>query len=196
MFTYENANNNLYKVDACKKILPSEKVLSYHKDYESFVTDGNISNSPPDIILCFANEKNIWSTIQENYPPLVIHATTTSNWGINFGRHIPLVEWCIMCRFHNQIDHDFNSICGTGVIKTEGNDEILGSLPFVSPAAGVIVLAELMKLSMVNYPINKNFIQYNYNSKTEGNIFLSMQRSKEKQCPICSTQEIDFYETY
>lgn len=152
------------------------------------------SNLNPDIILCFANERNIWQDIQYNLPPLTYHATTNRNWGVNFGRHIPVVEWCLTCRFEKEIDRpiDLEFGCSAGVIKyAKTGKEIIGMLPFLSAASSLLVLADLAKLSLHNFPIDYNFLEFSF--ATRSGLFVNLP-NKRKPCFICETQDPGLYE--
>ena len=183
-----------YKVDVCSEIPKSSRLQSvpFVDSYNEFVSIGYFLDNPPDIILCLANEQNIWSSIQHNYPPLVLHATTTRNWGLNFGRHIPLREWCIMCRFGDEVTHEFTPECSTGHLEVTGNknESALGVLPFLSTTGATLILSELAKLGKSEYPVNKNFIQFSM--KTPKGSFVQMQRHRKEGC-ICTEQTLKLY---
>jgi hypothetical protein len=183
-----------YKVDVCSEALKSGRFqpLPFVGSYGEFVGRGYFLDNPPDIILCLANEQNIWSCIQHNYPPLVLHATITPNWGLNFGRHIPLKEWCIMCRFGDEIIHEFTPECSTGYLEVAGNknESALGVLPFLSTAGAILILSELAKLGKSEYPVNKNFIQFSM--RTPEGLFVQMQRHRKEGC-ICAEQALELY---
>jgi hypothetical protein len=182
-----------YKVDVCARVLKSGRIhpVPFIGSYNDFIEKGKALDCTPDIVLCLANEQNIWSCIQHNFPPLVIHATTTPNWGLNFGRHIPLNEWCILCRFGNEIEHEFKPECSTGRIEARNkNESVLGVLPFLSPAGAVLILSELAKLGSTEYPVNKNFIEFSM--KSPDGAFLQMQRNRKEGC-TCREQLFDLY---
>jgi len=190
-FNANDAIQHKSKVDKCACTLSdiNSKISRFQTSFKDYISTGKYIDQTPDIVLCLANEQNIWSDIQNNYPPIVLHATTTPNWGINFGRHIPKKEWCIMCRFSNEIDNSFTPVCSEVEIKKE-ETPVLGVLPFLSPTAAVLVLAELGKMSTQDFPVNNNFIQYTM--KTTDSQFISYQRSADKSC-ICQDQDINDY---
>lgn len=193
-FTSFHAIKPTKKVDICKNTLKSDtrQIELFPDLYSKFTSQKNFHTLKPDILLCLANENQIWATIQDNYPPLTFHATTTSNWGINFGRHIPLSEWCVLCNFSSNLKDNYVPKCETGVIHQTNNSTILGVLPFLSPAASVLLLAELIKLSNVNYPINVNFIEYSLQSPFYHNKYF---RKPIKSC-TCSKQFSGIYKKY
>lgn len=193
-FTPTDAQNARRKIDVCGNILQSSNMSHIVFDggsYDEYIKNGRYLEKPPDLILCLANEKNVWADIQYNFPPLVLHATTTPNWGINFGRHIPKKEWCIMCRFSEEIDHEFTPSCSEGVVNVQDNKEkqILGVLPFLSPTGAVMILAEMAKMALSDYPINKDFIEISM--RHPGGISLQMRKAK-LGC-MCNQQNVDFY---
>ena len=191
-FNSSDAFQSRSKVDVCCKTLKSNnaKVIGVHGSFKEYVSKGSFLDVPPDVVLCLANEQNVWSDIQNNYPPIVLHSTTTPNWGINFGRHIPKKEWCIMCRFSKEIDNSFTPVCGEVEIdRTQSETPTLGVLPFLSPTAAVFTLAEFGKISSSGI-VNKNFVQFSM--KVGNSSILSMQRASVPSC-ICDEQEIDDY---
>ena len=122
VFTYEDATQRKFKTKTCETLLlqlGKQNVRTFEIDYRRFLED---QASKADLILCLANENSIWSTIQNNYPPIVMHATTNKNWGTNFGRHLPLKEWCIMCRFESEVEANFVPIVCAARLATSSKD--------------------------------------------------------------------------
>ena len=180
------------KVDVCGQILKhkNRRILAVPKTYCEFTEEGLFTEDKPDLILSLANEHNVWSTIQDNYPPIVIHAATTQSWGINLGRHIPKSEWCIMCTFSEFISYLYKPKCDTGEIAITNSHPIFGVLPFLSPAAAVLVLAEMSKLQFEKYPINSNFIDFSM--KAPFNL-VPGQRGPRQDC-VCREQQSKIYD--
>lgn len=193
-FSAYDAINRVDKVEACANILKPSRMYSipFKGSYADFIKEKKYQNYPPDLILCLANERNVWADIQHNFPPIVFHATTTPNWGINLGRHIPKVEWCIMCRFYKEIEHQFSPVCGEVEIKHESIDEkpIQGVLPFLSTTAAVLLLAEMAKIPLNNYPINEDFVEFSMRNLDTS--FMKINRRAKKEC-ICNEQSLDLY---
>lgn len=203
IFTADHTLKSVKKVDACKEILSLSTNLQVtgenNKDFNAIISDGHLERDYPDCILCFANERNIWSAIQYNEPPLVLHATTSSNWGINFGRHMPFEEWCIVCRFGIN-EYQQTPVCSTSIAKTmDKTEEKLGILPFLTPVAGIFALAELLKVSQLPntiYPVNPSFIQLSMKN-INYSYPIGVQMSPESNCPVCSDQNRNnYYESY
>jgi hypothetical protein len=191
--TADDAFNETPKVTVCKRVLASSKATphDFSGDYAAFIQSGQYLVNPPDVILCLANERNIWETIQQNLPPAVLHATTTVNWGLNFGRHLPKQEWCLLCRFGNEVKPQFTPPCSQGIIPAKESNEkqILGALPFLSPAAALLVLADLIKLS-ARINLDHNFVQYSMRS--HASTFVKMTRQPDPNC-ICQDQPLITY---
>jgi len=197
IFTKAQTDNVTYKVDAVDAYLKGTLINSvpHVEEYAQFINNGKYNRFVPDLILCFANDKGIWSTIQNKFPPLTFHATTNKSWGTNFGRHIPEKEWCIMCRFHGEIQAKFTSVvCSAGNISPEPEKEILGILPFLAPASALIALTEIYKLNTdPNYSDGPSFVEFSMRKATGG--FVGSLRGA-KQCYVCRDQSLDLYPKY
>jgi len=195
-FFAQDAFEKKPKVDACASVFESSEIScsTFKGSYADFIASNKYQDFPPDLTLCLANERNVWATIQHNYPPVVFHATTTTNWGVNFGRHIPKEEWCILCRFSREIDHKFKPPCGESQINVETNKTkpVYGVLPFLSPTAAVLVLAEMAKMAREDYPINNNFIEFSMRNLNTS--FMTIQHGPQAGC-ICNGQDWDIYKT-
>lgn len=195
-FTAYQAVREMAKVEACAEVLNFNPKIQFRKfasDYSQYVDQGNFLVPPPDLILCLANQRTIWADIQHNLPPIVLHATTTPNWGVNFGRHIPKKEWCILCRFSDEVKrlHNFNPECGKGIVADENRmAPIFGVLPFLSPMASILLLAEMSKMAFFDYPVNANFIDFSFMSLI-GKILASTGQIKG-EC-ICRRQDMGTY---
>jgi len=193
-----DARNEVLKIDACEKILKQSNltVEKHEGDYSSFIKKGSYLNDYPDLILCLANEKNIWSTIQHNYPPLVFHATTSATWGLNVGRHIPLHDGCIVCRFGIQRT-GATPICGNSIIEADSDKEEvrLGVLPFLSPASAVLLLSEMFKMQVTKSNPKSNFTEFSMKVSNSAR-FINSFRQRKIDCPVCSNQDQEEYKRY
>lgn len=167
-----NANDGFYKVpkvDVVARELQYSKMATQTFDivYNDFPGTGKYLDYPPDILLSLANEKNVWKTIEDNYPPITFHATTSENWTINVGRHIPFKDWCLVCRFKEEMEYEFKPDCSEGQIPVNqsisdnGSEKKLGVLPFLSPMAAVTLLAEIIKTIITEGKKSKNYLQFN-----------------------------------
>lgn len=184
---YDNEQN---KVNVCKKLFKKENFTVNVKceSYSDFTKDSDFEKYNPDLILCFANEDDIWTRIQHIFPCTVLQAATTENWGVSFGRHIPTREWCLACAFYHLIDTNFVGVCSSGVIEDSDKNKIIGNLPFLAPCAATFVLAEIIRLAM-NIVQENNYthfvLKYPFSVKKN-------HRNKMKTC-MCTTQNADIF---
>ncbi|MCX6344910.1 MAG: ThiF family adenylyltransferase [Armatimonadetes bacterium] len=107
-----------------------------------------------DIIVPVANEYQVRWAIQNNLPPLMLQASTGRAWTVNVGRHIPVRDFCLSCSFPEV--SDAHMACGSGTISDSPDKEADAALPFVSPWAAILVVAELAKLQFAGYPFSKS----------------------------------------
>ncbi|WP_285009621.1 ThiF family adenylyltransferase [Pedobacter faecalis] len=186
------------KTEICKSYLLDSKyvVETFDGDYKNFNYNHHSKTQSADVIMCFANDFDIWSTVQNLYPPLVFHATTSRSWGINVGRHIPLKDNCIMCTFKDLARVVFVPKCAEvdlpqrPIKEGSGNDEPHASiLPFLSPSAAIIAFSQLIKLNQGKV-VEENSTQFNMSSS--GGIFIEDQQ-KSLNCDICRSQIPSLY---
>ncbi|MFD0940192.1 ThiF family adenylyltransferase [Pedobacter boryungensis] len=190
------------KAEICEAYLQDTgyKVRSFNDDYKEYSYDHRKASNSADVIMCFANDFDIWSTVQNLYPPVVFHATTSRSWGINIGRHIPLKDNCIMCTFQNLSKVIFVPKCAEveltapdeSIIENQEEQEPHASiLPFLSPSAAIVAFAELIKL--INGKVDKeNSTQFNM--ATYLGDFVEDQQ-KAKNCDICRGQSEAIYKS-
>lgn len=153
------------------------------KWFDEAIEDG-LSLQDFDIVIPVANENGVRNAVQRNYPPLMIHGTTGPDWDAFFGRHIPLCDDCLGCRFPK---HAAVPLCSQGTLDPMASaDEglrITGALPFLSLAAGTMALAELTKLSVPDYPVNPNSAILSF--KAEAIKFIPVDRRCVTTCGVC-----------
>jgi hypothetical protein len=102
----------------------------------------NLSKQNYDAWLSFTNEEGAWAEIPFQLPPVVLQGTTTSG----AGRHVPRLDDCTLCRLPRP-EIEFRGPCAEGEVMTETEGrQIRAALPFLSAAAGALVLGELLKL--------------------------------------------------
>ncbi len=149
LFTAFHAATAMSKVDVAKEFLASSGI-------ESNVVQGTWREKGPalseqafDVWISLTNEEGAWAEVPFQLPPIVLHGTTTSGWGIAFGRHIPRTEDCTACRLPRP-HVEFRGPCSEGEV-TPANDvePVRASLPFLSTASAALVATELVKL---NFP--------------------------------------------
>jgi hypothetical protein len=123
--------------------------------WEDFVRVNGRAANDFDLWLPLANEHGVRWSMQNNVPPLMIHASTTANWGVNHGRHIPGRDDCLMDRFPQDVVKE-NLECSTASVKTV-DASVDAALPFLSLLGGVLIVADLMRLQTDGYPQVPNF---------------------------------------
>lgn len=145
----------------------------------------------PDVTLCFANEKNIWTTIQNNYPPVCFHATTSKSWGVHIGRHIPLRDNCIVCTFKDVVKTQLAMQCSTVEMPSSDQDKShTAILPFLAPTAALIALAEMIKT--ICFQRSTSVVTFNMSTPEAG---ILTDNNKFGECDVCGPQT-DLYEEF
>jgi hypothetical protein len=121
------------------------------------------AGSRPDLVLPLANEFGVRWAIANSIPPLSIYGTTRGDWGANLGRHIPIVEPCLGCRF-GESEEEPTFLCASGSLEERPTSEVGNdaALPFLSMGAAVTALSELQKLGHPGYPINPPFADLDF----------------------------------
>ncbi len=114
-----------------------------------------------DLVLPLANEHGVRWELQQRVPPLMIHASTGRNWNVNFARHIPGRDDCLVDRFEG-LHEKLVFACAEGAIATQGPVTIDAALPFLSFFAGLLVATDLVRLALPHYPHTPNFGHYSF----------------------------------
>jgi molybdopterin/thiamine biosynthesis adenylyltransferase len=100
----------------------------------------------PDLVLPLANEFGVRHAIGQRAEPIIVHATTSANWTAELHRHIAGRDDCIDCRLPARSESNFR--CSTGLVPapTETVTPNDAALPFLSGAAGLMLLVALVQL--------------------------------------------------
>jgi hypothetical protein len=104
--------------------------------------DASLVEASYDTVLALANERGVRSALQLRQPPVLLHATTSANWQAQSHRHIRGVDDCIVCRLPGA---PAELACSTAEIVADTG--IDAALPFLSAAAGLLLAADLVRLS-------------------------------------------------
>lgn len=99
-----------------------------------------------DIWLPLANEHGVRRSMQANYPPTSIQASTGTNWNVSYGRHIPFVDDCQVDRFPSEPAAPL--ACGGGQVVTDTGHKEDAAFPFCSFAAGLLVAAGVVRMAI------------------------------------------------
>lgn len=114
-----------------------------------------VTASRPDLLLPLANGRDVRSNVAVRGFPLIVHATTSTNWTAELHRHIAGRDECLACRFPGATP-EFE--CSTGpthpgvkTIPSNDPEEDVTSddaaLPFLSATAGLMLAISLLQLS-------------------------------------------------
>lgn len=146
LFTALDAAQSRSKTDVARGLLRS---LGIHVDAVQGAWRDNserLAERGFDAWVSLTNEDGAWAEVPFQLPPIVLHGTTTSGWGIGFGRHIPRVEDCTACRLPRP-HTEFRGPCAAGEINSSDQQEpVRASLPFLSVASAALIATELLKL--------------------------------------------------
>jgi hypothetical protein len=138
------------------------QVTPYAYTWNHFVAAGRRREGTFDLWLPLANEENVRWSMQNNFPPLMLQASTTRDWGVNFGRHLPGIDECLACRFPQAVD-EANLTCSTGpVVLPDGSGD--AALPFLSMFAGALVVAGLLRLQTGALSAGPNYAYLDFGS--------------------------------
>lgn len=145
-----------------------------------------------DVWVSLTNEDAAWAEVPFQLPPVVIHGTTTSGWGVAFGRHIPRLEDCTICRLPRP-HATFRGPCSQGELSEKtASDGPHASLPFLSTVAASLVAAELMKLSLPGAGVQPNAVQADFRRGLP--TVLAMTRVPTANCPGCQMAHMEVWE--
>jgi hypothetical protein len=117
----------------------------------------------PDLVLPLANEFDVRRAIGQRGEPVLIHATTSPNWTAELHRHLAGRDGCIDCRLPQAATGAFR--CATGPLPespTASQDSGAqpdrrpdAALPFLSAAAGLLLLTALIQLEHGVFPAHQ-----------------------------------------
>jgi hypothetical protein len=180
------------KVDAVVDILAGSAMTAtpIATWWNDFIREHKRSSFEFDIWLPLANEFDVRLAMQHNVPPLMIHASTTSNWGVNHGRHIPGRDDCLADRFPAEVAAK-DLACATGTVEVAGT-AVDAALPFASLFAGLLVTADLVRTQLPGYPQVPNFALLDW----YGPLVVQSWDKKPRPGCICQDQGRNFHNLY
>lgn len=156
--------------------------------------DGSqVKMSDFDLVVPAANESAARQAIMNNVPPVMISASTGSQWDVYRQRHIPLHDDCLICRFPIQEEAPA-LVCATGELGTSSETKVAGmesehggaetgALPFLSLAGAVMACADIAKLNLDGYlkPINSTSLWF----RSPSLCFTNSQKTPVTGCSYC-----------
>jgi hypothetical protein len=143
LFNARDVADETLKVDVVLEYLRGSGVVTERFDGWWEDVSGAVRSEPWDYWITLTNEHGVWTELPFLQPPVLLHATTTSGWGIAVGRHAGNGDDCTRCRMPIQKE-EFRGPCATGAIanSSEGEPAPRAALPFLSTAAAALLLAE------------------------------------------------------
>ncbi len=190
---FGRSNFGLNKAEAVAQIFTKTPInaTAFPMSWNEFIKVNGRKYNEFDIWLPLANEENVRLSIQDNIPPLLVYATTSVNWSVNHGRHIYGIDDCLADRFPQEVTEN-DLTCSTGNIDTP-RGTVDAALPFLSFFAGLLVVAELIRLQMPNYPQIPNFACVDFG----GNLTeIQKQNMKPRQSCACKSLSQSLYKTF
>lgn len=145
---FESQHDTHAKATAVAEYLRNRGVsaAAYPVTWSVFVQENPHLLRKHDAWLALANEHGVRRSMQSNYPPVTIQASTGRNWGIQFGRHIPFIDDCQLDRFPEEPSGPL--ICAEGPVKLSSGKQIDAALPFSSFTAGLFVATAIAKMAI------------------------------------------------
>ena len=134
------------KADVGAALIDAESVSKW---YHEWVPE---MGSRPDLLIPVANEYGVRAAVSQLGLPLLIHGTTSPRWTAELHRHGPLDD-CLSCRFPPEAFPDLS--CANGPASPRSAESLQSedstavgdtALPFLSAAAGLLVVAALCQL--------------------------------------------------
>ena len=144
-----------------------------------------------DVWLPLANEFNVRHAMQQWVPPLMIHASTGVNWGVNHGRHVPGRDDCLVDRFPAEVSAA-QLACSTAQVSI-ANVPVDAALPFASVFAGVLITADLVRALLPDYPQAPNFALFDLYGPLD--VILKSNRKPRLGC-VCLDQGRAFHDRF
>jgi hypothetical protein len=126
---------------AAQKARRSAELTGAGGRVEFWGEDQAVIEATYDTVLALADERGVRAALQMRQPPILLHATTSANWQAQSHRHIPALDDCIVCRLPAA---PVKLRCSNAEL---GEKAIEAALPFLSASAGLLLAAELVRLS-------------------------------------------------
>jgi hypothetical protein len=159
LFTVGDVLAETVKTDSVSDYLSRHDGLRLETVMGTWAENGaRLAREGLDVWVSLTNEDGAWAQMPFQLPPVVLHGTTTSGWGFGAGRHIPRLDDCTMCRLPRPAAQ-FRGPCAEGDVGGAAAPAgARASLPFLSAASAALVLAELLKIGVPEYPRLSNDI--------------------------------------
>ena len=189
LFSSQDALNEEYKVEVASRWLDKAGVeeIEAHIAWLDEIPERwrRRELGTPDILISSANERNVRSQIESDFPPLQVYATTGRNWQATLFRHIPLSDSCSLC-VPGGVTHRIPAPCATAPPTSADDDsEDDVALPFLSYAAGLMTAAEIAKLALAGETGTRNRVFFEPRTK---NLIRAVGLSRRQGC-VCQLRD-------
>lgn len=154
------ADVGCFKVEATRRFLAEIGITDVQIDAQALHESKlwfDRAPGTPDILVPSANEMNVRYHIEAQYPPIQLYGTTGRNWQTSIIRHIPSMDACSCCLFPEEPPTP-PMACASTLVPSKYRDapQVDAALPFLSFNAGLMTVAEMLKLSLPGYPFSAN----------------------------------------
>ena len=179
------------KVSVCAEYLERHGITATPVEawFDEAVVAGRVFRVRPDLVIPAANERDVRHLIQHHVPPLQVYGSTGRDWNAFLGRHIPLREDCLACRFPASPLSAPPMACGTGradLATSARAHEPDAALPFLPTAAATLAVAELFKVAAGIARPGPNFACLDFRGAMDK--FFAAQQGPRAGC-VCDGQE-------
>jgi hypothetical protein len=179
---FEASHDDQLKAEVVVAHLNARNVqaTAFTKTWSEFVQENPSLMRKHDVWLALANEHGVRRSMQMNFPPVTLQASTGRNWGVQFGRHIPFVDDCQLDRFPVEPAGPLN--CADGPVRIGSGKQVDAALPFSSFTAGLLVAAGVVRMGIGALGRGPNMGLLSFEPKFD---LLTMNRHPSEAC-ICS----------
>lgn len=133
------ASNTIQKKAAVTAaLMGGEPIPSWYDEFD-------FSNRTFDLVLPLANDRAVRHLIACRGEPILLHATTSKGWEAQLHRHVPDRDDCITCRMPSS-QAAVQLECATVPLQRNAEGSTDAALPFLSAAAGLLLLGGLFRL--------------------------------------------------
>lgn len=164
------------------------EVVAVPEWFDDALAARRVFDDRPDVVIPAANDRGVRHGVQHQVPPLQVYGTTGRDWQAFLGRHIPLTEDCLACRFpSNRAAPPLACATAHVLVPDLAEPSVDAALPFLSSAAAIMAVAELAKMvGSGQYPMNGNFACLDFRGRLDD--FFVEQRVRAAGC-FCLDQQ-------
>jgi len=158
---FKSRHTGDFKVAAVEEFFREVGIHGTASDAKPFFESIALDRPRPQLIVSAANEMNVRHAIEAMRPPLQIYGTTGPNYQAAMIRHIPLEEACSCCLFPEKDQPKTKCATAPDEAPAEVEVKVDAALPFLSFAAGLMAVAEILKSQIPGFPFHTNRVIMN-----------------------------------